>query len=136
MWRRERWVGPRHITVAALARDPLLDWISVPSIIFPRLSPLRERVGFFWDPEGRVELYVADLRGGTPSQMTHGDLPTSPNAPLVCAPYDRSMAYSRDREGNELHDLCVIDCGSGAVRELTHDPTCQRYAISISPDGR
>ncbi|MGD0587448.1 MAG: S9 family peptidase [Thermoplasmata archaeon] len=122
--------------MAHVARDPLLEWISVPSIGFPRLSALRERVGFFWDPEGRVELYVADLRGGPPVQVTHGDLPKSPNAPFVWAPDDRSLVFSRDREGNELHDLCRIDSAIGSVRELTHDPTCQRYAICFSPDGR
>jgi len=117
-------------------RDPLLDWVSVPAISFPRLSPRREHVGFLWDPDGRVELYVVDLRGGPPVQVTHGDLPKSPNAPFVWAPDDRSLVFSRDREGNELHDLVRIDCATGSVTELTHDPTCQRYALSFSRDGR
>jgi dipeptidyl aminopeptidase/acylaminoacyl peptidase len=122
--------------LASESPDPLLDWISVPSIGFPRLSPRRERVAFLWDPQGRVEIFVADLTGGSPVQLTHGDLPKSPNAPFVWAPDDGALAFSRDREGNELHDLCRIDRATGAVTELTHDPTCQRYAISFSPDGR
>jgi dipeptidyl aminopeptidase/acylaminoacyl peptidase len=116
--------------------DPLLDWVSVPSMGFPRLSPRREHVGFLWDPSGRVELYVVKVRGGSAVQVTHGELPKSPNAPFIWAPDDRSLVFSRDREGNELHDLVRIDRLTGSVIELTHDPTCQRYAVSFSPDGR
>lgn len=117
-------------------RDPLLDWVSIPAIGFPRLSPRREHVGFLWDPDGRVELYRMDVRGGPPARVTRGDLPKSPNAPFIWAPDDRSIVFSRDLEGNELHDLCRIDCGTGTVTALTHDPTCQRFALCFSPDGR
>jgi dipeptidyl aminopeptidase/acylaminoacyl peptidase len=119
--------------------DRLWDWVSVPSIGFPRISPCREKIGFLWDPEGRAELFVLDLRATQetpPVQVSHGDLPKSVTAPIAWAPDERSLIFSRDQEGNELHDLCRIDCASGEVTELTHDPTCQRYAISFSPDGR
>ncbi|HEY1198991.1 MAG TPA: S9 family peptidase [Thermoplasmata archaeon] len=116
-------------------RDRLREWASVPSINFPRLSPRREHVGFVWDPDGRVELYVVDIRGGPPVQVTHGDLPKSPDR-FAWAPDDRSVVFSRDRDGNELHDLFRIDCATGSVTGLTHDPTCQRIAVSFSPDGR
>jgi dipeptidyl aminopeptidase/acylaminoacyl peptidase len=116
-------------------RDMLRDWVSVPEIGFPRLSPLREHVGFLWDPDGHAELYVLDVRGGPPVQVTHGDLPKSPDR-FAWSPDDRSIVFSKDRDGNELHDLYRIDCATGSVTELTHDPTCQRIAISFSPDGR
>jgi dipeptidyl aminopeptidase/acylaminoacyl peptidase len=117
--------------------DRLWDWLSVPGFAFPRLSPRRERLAFFWDPEGRVELYVLDLvRGGRPTQITHGELPKTPSGPFVWAPDDRSVVGTRDREGNELHDLLRVDLSTGTVTDLTHDPTCQRIPVSISPDGR
>ena len=122
--------------MAAEPPDPLLDWASVPSIYFPRLSPRREHLGFFWDPEGHVELYILDVRGGPPVQLTHGDLPKSPNAQFVWSPDDRTIVFSKDIDGNELHDLVRIDRASGSVMALTRDPTCQRYPLSFSPDGR
>lgn len=118
------------------ARDPLLDWISVPAIGFARVSPRRERIAFFWDPDGHVELYVLEIRGGPPVRLTHGELPKSPNAPFVWAPDERSIVFSKDQEGDELHDLCRIELSSRAVTPLTNDRTCQRYAVSFSPDGR
>ena len=116
--------------------DPLLDWLSVPSIAFPRLSPLRERLGFFWDPEGRAELFVLDVRGGRPTQVSHGEVPKAPTAQIVWAPDGRSIVFSKDTDGNELHDLYRIDVPDGRVTRLTDDPTCQRYALGFSGDGR
>lgn len=116
-------------------RDTLREWVSVPEMGFPRLSPLREHVGFLWDPDGRAELYIVDVRGGPPVQVTHGELPKSPY-PFAWSPDDRSLAFSKDRDGNELHDLFRIDCATGSVTQLTHDPTCERIVISFSPDGR
>ena len=122
--------------MAAETRDRLLEWLSIPSIGFPKFSTHRDRLGFFWDPTGKVELYTLRLDGGPPVQVTHGELPKSPNAPFVWSPDDRSLFVSRDKEGNELHDLCRIDLEDGSITPLTNDPTCQRYAISVSPDGR
>ncbi len=116
-------------------RDTLRQWVSVPEMGFPRLSPLREHVGFLWDPDGRVELYIVDVRGGPAVQVTHGELPKSPY-PFAWSPDDRAIVFSKDRDGNELHDLFRIDCATGSVTQLTHDPTCQRIVNSFSPDGR
>ena len=116
--------------------DPLRDWVSVPSISFPRLAPTRGRLGFFWDPEGHAELYVLDVESGRLTQVSRGNLPKTPVAPPVWTPDGSGIVYSKDTDGDELADLYRIEVPDGHVTRLTDDRTCQRYALGFRRDGR
>lgn len=118
------------------SRDDLRSLLALPILGFPRTSTDRRQFAFLWNPEGRIDLHVLSLDGGDPRPVTHGSLPKSPRTTIHWSPDDRSLLLGIDSEGNELHDLVEFDVESGSDRHLTSDPTCQRWPVGYSPDGR
>lgn len=127
---------PAGAVTTSLERDRLDALVALPTIAWARISNHRDQIGFFWNLQRRTELFVHSLDGGTLTQVSHGNLPKSPNAPFIWNRDDTRLVVPRDTEGNELHDLHFVDVATGAVSPLTSDPTCQRYALEFSPDGR
>ena len=58
-------------------RFPLEELVSLPNFYLVTPSWQRDRVAFYWDKSGRIELYVMDLPDGTPRQISHGEVPRS-----------------------------------------------------------
>jgi dipeptidyl aminopeptidase/acylaminoacyl peptidase len=108
---------------------------ALPSLYHPVLSHRRDRVAFYWDKSGRIELYVLDLKTREVKQLSHGEPPRALRSFYVWTPDDSALVFARDEKGDENHDLYRIDARSGDVTRLTHDPRSEKHAIEFSPDG-
>jgi dipeptidyl aminopeptidase/acylaminoacyl peptidase len=122
-------------TVQRRARHiPLEELCRLPSFYLPIVSWKGDRLAFYWDRSGRIELYVMDLNTRAVRQVSHGEVPRAPKAGYCWSRDDRFIIFGKDRDGNEQNDLYRIDVESGAVAQLTDDPTAQEYPVEVSPD--
>lgn len=124
-------VGPRtrgRIDLAELAR--------LPSVHFPRLSYQRDRVAFYSERTGRIELYVLHLETKETRQVSHGDVPRTLRTGFEWDRAGRRIFFGRDEGGNEQHDVHVIDVETSAVRPLTSGGIAEHHAVEVSPDDQ
>jgi len=117
-------------------RIPLEELCRLPSFYIPTVAWKGDKVAFYWDRTGRVELYVMDLATREVRQLSHGEVPRALRAGFVWSRDDRAIVFGKDFEGNEQHDLYRIDVESGEVARITSDPTAQEYPIEFSPDNQ
>jgi dipeptidyl aminopeptidase/acylaminoacyl peptidase len=115
-------------------RIPLEELCRLPSFYLPAVSWKGDRVAFYWDKTGRVELHVMDLATRETRQVSHGEVPRALRAGFAWDRADRGIFFAKDSGGTEQHDLYHIDVASGAVTQLTNDPTAQEYVAQFSPD--
>lgn len=118
------------------SRIPLEELCRLPSFFLSSLSWARDRVAFYWDKTGRMELHVMDLGTREIRQVSHGEVPTALRAGFAWDRAGRTIVFAKDAGGNEQHDLYRIDVASGAVTQLTNDPTAQEYVVAFSPDDQ
>lgn len=116
-------------------RIPLEALAKLPSFYMPVVSWQRDKVAFFGDKNGRLELYLMDLTDRQPRQVSAGQMPATPRTSVVWARDGKSVVFAKDHQGNEQHDLYLIDVITGAVQQMTRDPECQEYPLETSPDG-
>ena len=116
------------------ARIPLEELCRLPSNFLPSISWKRDRVAFYWDKTGRMELHVMDLRTKEVRQVSHGEVPTALRAGFAWSRDDSTIVFAKDAAGNEQHDLYAIDVATSKVTQLTKDPTAQEYVVQFSPD--
>ncbi len=117
-------------------RIPLEELCRLPSFFLPSLSWRGDRVAFYWDKTGRMELHVMDLATKQVRQVSHGEVPTALRAGFAWDRADRSIVFAKDSGGNEQHDLYRIDVNTSQVTQLTKDPTAQEYVGQFSPDDQ
>jgi dipeptidyl aminopeptidase/acylaminoacyl peptidase len=117
-------------------RIPLADLCRLPSFYLPTVSWKGDRVAFYWDKTGSMELHVMDLATRETRQVSHGEVPRALRAGFVWDRADRSIVFAKDSGGTEQHDLYRIDVATGAVTQLTSDPTAQEYVAQFSPDDK
>lgn len=115
-------------------RIDLAELASLPSFYLPTVAWAGDRVAFYWDRTGRLELYVMDLRTRAIQQVSHGEVPRAVRTGFAWDRADRAIVFGKDELGNEQHDLYRIELASGAVTRLSHDPTAEEHAIEFSPD--
>jgi len=116
-------------------RIQLEDIMHLPSVYFPAISNDGNRLAFYWDVTGTMELYTIDLPNGTPQQVSKGNVPKSLRAGFIWSQDDTHIVFAKDVGGNEQHDLFSMDIASGEVKQLTDTPTAQDYGVEFSPDG-
>jgi dipeptidyl aminopeptidase/acylaminoacyl peptidase len=117
-------------------RIPLEELASLPSFYFVEPSHRGDRVGFYWDKSGRMELYLLDLPAGKPYQLSHGEVPRALRAGFVWSRDGRRIVFAKDEEGNEQHDLYAIDTQSGLLHQITDTPQAQEFPLEFSPDDQ
>ena len=117
-------------------RIPLEELCRLPSFFLPQVSWKRDRVAFYWDKTGRMELFVMDLRTKETRQVSHGEVPTALRAGFAWSRDDKTIVFAKDAGGNEQHDLYKIDVEGSKVSQITNDPSAQEYAIQFSPDDQ
>lgn len=117
-------------------RIPLEELAKLPSFYLPKVSWGRDKIAFYWDKTGRLELYVMDLEDRRPRQLSHGEVPRALRAGFVWDRDDKTIIFAKDKDGNEQHDLYQIDARTGKVKQLTDDPKCQEYPVEVSPDKK
>jgi dipeptidyl aminopeptidase/acylaminoacyl peptidase len=117
-------------------RIPLEELCRLPSFYLPAVSWKGDRVAFYWDKTGQMELHVMDLATRETRQVSHGEVPRALRAGFAWDRADRSIVFAKDAGGTEQHDLYRIDVATGQVTQLTSDPTAQEYAGQFSPDDK
>src|SRR5256886_1064788 len=124
-------------------RIPLEELCRLPTFFFPLVSWKGDKVGFYWDKSGRMELYVMDLATKSVRQLSHGEVPRSMRTGFAWSRDDRFIAFGKDTGGNEQHDLYKIEVETGKVEQLTSDrkvwsvrPGSQDTLGDWHPDGR
>ncbi len=117
-------------------RIPLEALCRLPSFFLPVVSWKGDRVAFYWDKSGRMELYVMDLATRRVRQTSHGEVPRALRTGFTWSRDDREIAFGKDAAGDEQHDIHVIDVASGAVRRLTSDRSAEEHAVEFSPDDQ
>ena len=122
-------------TTRPRGRIPLEELARLPSFLPPVVSWGSDKLAFYWDKTGRIELYVMDLVTRAVRQVSHGEVPRALRAGFAWDRSDRFLVFAKDFDGNEQHDLYRIDVEAGAVTQVTNDPTAQEYPIEFSPDN-
>ena len=117
-------------------RIPLEELCKLPSFYLPAVSWKGDRVAFYWDKTGQMELHVMDLATRETRQVSHGEVPRALRAGFAWDRADRGIVFAKDAGGTEQHDLYRIDVETGAVTQLTNDPSAQEYAGQFSPDDK
>jgi dipeptidyl aminopeptidase/acylaminoacyl peptidase len=117
-------------------RIPLEELCRLPSFYLPAVSWKGDRVAFYWDKTGQMELHVMDLATRETRQVSHGEVPRALRAGFAWDRADRSIVFAKDAGGTEQHDLYRIEVEAGQVTQLTNDPTAQEYAGQFSPDDK
>ncbi|MFZ3355370.1 MAG: S9 family peptidase [Thermoplasmata archaeon] len=107
----------------------------LPLLLFPKLSWRRDRVAYYWDGTGRLELYDRSIDRDDVHQVSHGEVPRSLRWHPTWDRTDRSLVFNRDEGGNERFDLFRIERETGEVHQLTERPA-DSYPIEFSPDNR
>lgn len=120
--------GEKKYTIDTLSK--------IPQIYLPTVSHSRDKVAFYWDETGRLELYVADLKTNEIKQVSHGECPRAIRAGFVWTRDDESLIFAKDKDGDENHNLIQIDVKSGKTKPLTETTGVQNYAVDTSPDGK
>lgn len=124
------------MSTTTTSRIPLEELVRLPNYFFPSVSWGQDRVAYYADRTGRVELYVQDLPDCAPRQVGHGEMPRALHAGFVWNRAGSGIVFSKDVDGNEQHDLYRIEIDDGQVTRLTEHPDCQEYAAEFSPDDQ
>src|SRR5262245_56798113 len=113
---------------------PLEELARLPSFYFPAVSYGEDRLAYYADSSGRMELYLRDLPQGEPRQLSHGEVPRALHAGFIWNRAGTSIVFAKDTDGDEQHDLYQIDAATGQVSHITDHPGCQEYPVEFSPD--
>ncbi len=118
------------------SRIPLEELARLPNFYVPTPSWAGDRLAFYGDKTGRMELFVLDLNTRDIKQISHGEVPRSLRAGFAWDRKDEIIVFAKDQDGNERHDLYAINVKTSAVTQLTNDPNCQEYVGEFSPDNQ
>ena len=114
----------------------LEELAKLPNFYCPSVSYKKDKVAFYYDQTGRLELYVMDLKTKKITQVTDGEAPKSLRAGFEWSRNDKYIIFCKDKDGNEQHDLYKFDLESHTCTQLTDIPTSQEYIGESSPDGK
>lgn len=110
---------------------------SMPSFYFPTLSHDESKLAFYWDKTGRNELYIMDFENNNKiTKMTDGELPRALRAGFIWSRDDTKILFTKDKDGNEQHDIYEFELVTKKVTQLIDSPTAQEYIVDSSPDGQ
>lgn len=118
-------------------KEYTIDTLSkIPQIYLPIVSHSKDKVAFYWDKTGILELYTADLKTNEIKQVSHGECPRAIRAGFVWTRDDENLIFAKDKDGDENHNLIKINVKSGKTEPITSTTGCQNYAADTSPDGK
>lgn len=111
------------------------DLVRLPTFLLPRVSPDERHIAYYSDQTGSMEVWVVDASGQT-RQVSHGGVPRSPRGSLVWNRAGTVLAFPRDRDGNEQHDICLLEVATGEITQVTDAPHAQEIPLQFSPDDK
>jgi dipeptidyl aminopeptidase/acylaminoacyl peptidase len=95
-----------------------------------------EHVLFVSNISGQFNLWRVPVGGGWPDQLTAFAEQTVRQ--IAVSPREGTIALSADRDGDEFHQLYLLDPDGGWPEQITDEPEVQHYIErgAFSPDGR
>jgi dipeptidyl aminopeptidase/acylaminoacyl peptidase len=98
-------------------------------------SPDAEHVYFVSNMSGQFNLWRVGVEGGWPQQLTAFVDDTVRT--IGVSPRDGTVAFCADHDGDEFHQIYLLDPNGGWPEQITDDPQVQHYVggDSFSPDG-
>jgi len=86
------------------SRIPLAELARLPSFYLPTASWSGDKIAFYWDKTGRMELYVLDLHSRAVRQISHGEVPRALRAGFA---WDSSLCDTLQRS-EEICELSTL----------------------------
>lgn len=125
-------VEPVTLGLAGEAKPDILRYLNIQTALGPALSPDGKRMAFITDITGQRQLWVMDVAGGWPRQITFGSEGVQAHA---WSPKGDWIFYSADRGGNEREAFYLISPDGTKERELLPPSDSFRQFGGFSPDG-
>lgn len=113
-------------------RIPVEELFGLPAFFGVVVSPARDRVAYYGDASGRVELYVLDLASGQSRRVSDGEVPRSPKLPAAWVGDGTALIVPQDQGGDEQYNLARLELATGTITRLTEGPG-QRHPGRPSP---
>ncbi|MHA1125069.1 MAG: S9 family peptidase [Candidatus Heimdallarchaeota archaeon] len=113
---------------------PFDELLSLPSYSMITLNKDKDKLAFFWDKTGRIELYVMDLKTKEINQVSHGELPRAPRTGITWDKKGEKIFFGKDVGGNEQNDIWVIKT-DGEAKALSKTPKFQEHVGEVSNDN-
>jgi dipeptidyl aminopeptidase/acylaminoacyl peptidase len=90
---------------------------------------------FVSNMSGQFNLWRVGVDGGWPTQQTAFTDDTVRTVGV--SPHDGSVVFCADHDGDEFHQVYLVDAGGGWAEKITDAPQVQHYVdgSSFSPDG-
>lgn len=111
-------------------------WATIPRIQAPALSPDGTKVAYIRSYDGRNDVWVVDVAGGLPIQLTDEVTPQGPDAsqrqalPLAWTPDSRYVVFASTREG-KLYKVPA----AGGPAERIEEAAGNHHSPALAPDG-
>jgi eukaryotic-like serine/threonine-protein kinase len=117
---------------AAAESPPAVAIASTKADIHPQLSPDGSRVAFSSTRSGAWEIWISDLDGANPVQLSSLRAPTGTGVPHW-SPDGRQIVFASDAEGQ--FDIFIVPSDGGKPRNLTSHPAFD-HVPNFSRDGK
>ncbi|MFB6253994.1 MAG: prolyl oligopeptidase family serine peptidase, partial [Halobacteriaceae archaeon] len=105
----------------------------LPEFYSPQLSPENDKLAFYHDKSGRMELYSMDLSTGEWSQWSEGNVPRNLSGGIKWDESNERIYYHVDQDGNEQNDIHAITPDGKTEPVIEVDG--QSYIVAVDPDN-
>ncbi|CAN5509531.1 prolyl oligopeptidase family serine peptidase [soil metagenome] len=111
-------------------------WATIPRIQAPTLSPDASKIAYVRGFDGRNDVWVVDLDGGHPIQITDAVTPQGPDPsqrqamPLCWTPDSRHVIFASNNGGK----LYKVPAGGGPSVQI-EEAVGNHHSPAVSPDG-
>ena len=123
---------PGDVSLAGSERPDIARFLNVRTASAPSLSPDGTQLAFRTQISGTPQLWVVDVAGGWPRQLTVGESVTF----HAWSPAGDWIAYGTDRGGNEREGFYLIAPDGTRERELLAPSEAFRQFGAFTRDGR
>lgn len=124
------------ISMSAKKEITLEKLAAIPTVKIVETTKSKIKAGFYFDGTGRNEFYIIDLATKKYQKITDGQLPRAIRAGFIWMKDEESIIFTKDKDGNEKHDLYWMNIETKEVEQLTDSPAAQEMPYDISPDGK
>ncbi|MEZ4571443.1 MAG: LpqB family beta-propeller domain-containing protein [Thermomicrobiales bacterium] len=111
-------------------------WATIPRIQAPSLSPDSSKVAYIRGYDGRNDVWVVDVEGGLPLQLTDAVTPQGPDpnqrqaTPLAWTPDSKHIIFASN-DGGKLYKVPA----DGGATERIEEAAGNHHSPAVSPDG-
>jgi len=109
---------------------------SIPTFFQVALNHKKDTMAFYWNKTGRFELYTMNLTSKDIKQITDGQLPKGIRAGYLWGRDNKTIYFTKDKDGDEQHNIYSIDIETKETKQWTDIEKAQDHPSDTSPDGK